>query len=88
GGNLVPETGTDRPRRFSQEWVKVQDLLGHEQTDIAVLRHVATLRFAHDENEAYMTCPVARLIRNAQGMWEFDNHFIPPLLSCQGSAEL
>ncbi|MGC6643365.1 type VI secretion system baseplate subunit TssK, partial [Escherichia coli] len=41
-----------------------------------------------DENEAYMTCPVARLIRNAQGMWEFDSHFIPPLLSCQGSAEL
>ena len=88
GGNLVPETGTDRPRRFSQEWVKVQDLLGHEQTDIAVLRHAATLRFAHDENEAFMTCPVARLIRNAQGAWEFDSRFIPPLLACQGSLEL
>ncbi|MEQ4620424.1 type VI secretion system baseplate subunit TssK [Providencia vermicola] len=88
GGNLVPETGTDRPRRFNQEWVKVQDLLGHEQTDIAVLRHEATLRFAHDENKAYMTCPVARLIRNTQGMWEFDSHFIPQLLACQGSLEL
>lgn len=88
GGNLIPETGTDRPRRFNQEWIKVQDLLGHEQTDIAVLRHMVTLRLAHDENAAFMTCPVARLIRNTQGAWVFDTHFIPPLLACSGSLEL
>ncbi|KPD02826.1 type VI secretion system baseplate subunit TssK [Moellerella wisconsensis] len=88
GGNLVPEGGTERPRRFYQEWIKVQDLVGHEQTDIAVLRHAVSLRFAHDDNSAYITCPVAKLIRNAQGAWTFDPHFIPPLLSCQGSPAL
>ncbi|EMS1063066.1 type VI secretion system baseplate subunit TssK [Providencia stuartii] len=88
GGNLVSEGSTERPRRYSQEWVKVQDIIGHEQTDIAVLRHAVSLRFAHDENQAYMTCPVARLIRNAQGAWVLDSHFIPPLLSCHASKEL
>ncbi|EKT57246.1 type VI secretion system baseplate subunit TssK [Providencia burhodogranariea] len=88
GGNLMTEGSTDRPRRFSQEWVKVQDIVGHEQTDIAVLRHAVTLRFAHDENQAYITCPVARLVRNAQGAWMFDKQFIPPLLACHASSEL
>ena len=88
GGNLIPEDSTERPRRFRQEWVKVQDLVGHEQTDIAVLRHAVSLRFAQDENSAYITCPVARLIRNTQGAWTFDPSFIPPLLSCHGSSAL
>lgn len=88
GGNLLSETNTETPRRFAQEWVKVQDLVGHEQTDIAVLRHAVSLRFAHDENSHYITCPVARLVRNTQGGWAFDSTFIPPLFSCQGSHEL
>ncbi|MGO2335858.1 type VI secretion system baseplate subunit TssK [Providencia sp.] len=88
GGNLIPEESTDRPRRFCQEWVKVQDLVGHEQTDIAVLRHTVSLRFAQDENSAYITCPVARLIRNTHGAWMFDPSFIPPLLSCHSNSAL
>lgn len=88
GGNLMQEGRSDRPQQFYQEWMKVQDLVGQEQTDIAVLRHSITLRYAHEENSAYMTCPVARLIRNTQGAWEIDKHFIPPLLSCSASAEL
>lgn len=88
GGNLVPEGQSERPRRFMQEWVKVQDLAGDEQTDIAVLRHSLSLRSAHEENSAYITCPVARLIRNGQGTWSFDKQFIPPLLSCTASTEL
>ena len=88
GGNLMVEGSTERPRRFYQEWEKVQDLVGHEQTDIAVSRHAVSLRLAHDDNSAYITCPVARLIRSAQGAWAFDTNFIPPLLSCQGNPAL
>lgn len=88
GGNLLSEANADRPRRFAQEWVNVQDLVGHEQTDIAVLRHAVSLRFAHNENSHYITCPVARLVRNVQGGWVFDTTFIPPLLSCHGNQEL
>lgn len=88
GGNLMPENTTDRPRRFYQEWHNVQDLVGHEQTEIAISRHCVSLRFAHDENSAYVTCPVARLIRNTQGAWMIDPQFIPPLLSYQGNHQL
>ncbi len=85
GGNLALDNHTERPRRFQQEWVKVQDLIGQEQTDIAILRHALSLRYAHDENSAYITCPVARLIRNGQGLWALDDHFIPPLLDYSAS---
>ena len=88
GGNLVPESGSERPRRYQQEWVNLQDLMGDSQTEIAVLRHALSLRFAHEENSAYLTCPVARLLRNGQGAWVLDKQFIPPLLSCNASEAL
>lgn len=88
GGNLVPESGSERPRRYQQEWVNLQDLMGDSQTEIAVLRHALSLRFAHEENSAYLTCPVARLLRNGQGAWVLDKQFIPPLLSCNASEVL
>lgn len=37
------------------------------------------LRFSIDENSGYQTYPIARLNRNAQGYWEIDSSFIPPL---------
>ena len=67
GGNLSSGNGVSRPCRWQQEWLPVQDLSGQERTDMAVLRHAITLRYAHDDNSAYLTCPVACLIRNAQG---------------------
>ncbi len=39
----------------------VQELAGHERSDLAVLRHSLTLRLSTQENSAYLTCPVARL---------------------------
>jgi type VI secretion system protein ImpJ len=37
------------------------------------------------ENTAYLTCPLARLVRNAQGQWSRDPAFIPPMLSVSAS---
>lgn len=85
GGNLDDGQDSARPRRWRQEWVTVQELSGHERTELAVLRHAVTLRFAHQENSAYLICPVVRLIRNAQGQWELDDNFIPPMLSLSAS---
>ncbi|MFO6296731.1 type VI secretion system baseplate subunit TssK [Rahnella selenatireducens] len=81
GGNLDDGQDSERPRRWKQEWVTVQELSGHERTELAIMRHAVTLRFAHQENSAYLTCPVVRLTRNAQGQWMQDNAFIPPMLS-------
>ncbi len=39
------------------------------------------LRFSIDENRGYKTHRIARLNRNAQGLWEIDPSFIPPLLA-------
>ena len=55
---------------------------------MAVLRHAITLRYAHDDNSAYLTCPVACLIRNAQGQWELGHDFLPPSLSLSASPSL
>ncbi|MCC8381218.1 type VI secretion system baseplate subunit TssK [Xenorhabdus sp. PB30.3] len=88
GGNLAQDGHNDRPRRYQQEWVPVQDLIGNEMTDIAIERYAITLRYSHEENGAYLVCPVARLIRNSQGQWTFDRHFIPPMLACSASQRL
>ncbi|CNI12933.1 type VI secretion protein [Yersinia massiliensis] len=85
GGNLDDGQDSARPRRWLQEWVTVQELAGHERTELAIMRHAVTLRFAHQENSAYLTCPVVRLIRNTQGQWMEDEHFIPPMLSLAAS---
>ncbi|WP_436882684.1 type VI secretion system baseplate subunit TssK [Enterobacter asburiae] len=88
GGNLDDGRDSERPRRWKQERVSVQELAGHEQTDIPVLRHALTLRLAHQENTAWLTCPVARLVRNAQGQWVRDTAFIPPMQALSGSPSL
>lgn len=85
GGNLDDGRDSERVRRWKQEWVEVQDLCAEERTELAVLRHAVTLRFAHQENSAYLTCPVARLVRNTQAQWVLDNSFIPPMLALSAS---
>jgi len=88
GGNLDNGLDSDRPRRWKAERVVVQELAGHERGELAILRNAITLRLSSQENTAYLTCPVARLVRNAQGLWSRDPAFIPPLLSLSASPRL
>ncbi len=84
GGNL--DDGQESARRaLRAEQVTVQELAGHERSELAVLRHALTLRLSTEENAAFLTCPVARLVRDAQGQWIVDPEFIPPLLSLAAS---
>ncbi|RAW85601.1 type VI secretion system baseplate subunit TssK [Photorhabdus laumondii subsp. clarkei] len=69
------------PLRYQQEWVEIQDRYGNGRESIAVERHAISLRFQHDQNEAYLTCPLARLVRDGQSGWMLDDRFVPPLLS-------
>lgn len=88
-GNNVDINGhSERPQRYRQEWVAVQDILGSDSTDMAVMRYAASLRYEHEENNEYLTCPVARLVRNAQGQWSLDDSFVPPLLAFSASPSL
>lgn len=78
---LFDEVKADRPTRYRQVWREVQDLFGDETQSIGVLEHVLSLRFAHDDNGDYLTCPIARLVRDGQGAWSVDPGYVPPLLS-------
>ncbi|WP_110973011.1 type VI secretion system baseplate subunit TssK [Pseudomonas huaxiensis] len=82
GGNcLFDGDRVERPTRYRQAWNEVQDVYADEVQSIGVLEHVLTLRLADDENADYMTCPVARLVRDVQGIWSLDPAYVPPLLS-------
>ncbi|PJR67883.1 type VI secretion system baseplate subunit TssK [Raoultella sp. T31] len=85
GGNLDNGQDSERPKRWKAERVVVQELAGYESGELAILRNAITLRLSTQENTAYLTCPVARLARNAQGLWSRDTSFIPPMLSVAAS---
>lgn len=82
GNNCLFETNkADRPTRYRQDWRQVQDLYGDESQSVGVLEHALSLRFAYDDNGNYLTCPIARLVRDEQGVWSLDPGYVPPLLS-------
>jgi type VI secretion system protein ImpJ len=82
GNNCLFDGGQgDRPTRYRQDWRQVQDIYTDEVQSVGVLEQVLSLRFEHDENGDYLTCPIARLMRDGQGAWSLDPDYIPPLLS-------
>lgn len=86
GGNcLKPEEVAERPVRFRQRWRDVRNQFGDDTRQIAVMQPELTLRFAHQDNSDYLTCPLVRLQRDSQGAWLIDETFLPPLLQIQGS---
>ncbi|MED8850087.1 type VI secretion system baseplate subunit TssK [Escherichia coli] len=78
----------DRPVRYREEWVTLQDAFGSEEESMAVARFNFTIRFAHENNDSWKVCPVARLIRDGQNAWRQDPSFIPPLASFGASTVL
>lgn len=86
GGNcLKPDEVAERPVRYRQCWRDVRNTFGDDIRQIAVMQPALTLRFAHQDNSDYLTCPVARLQQDSQGSWQLDETFLPPLLSIRGS---
>lgn len=86
GGNcLKPEEVAERPVRFRQCWRDVRNAFGEDTRQIAVIQPALALRFAHQNNSDYLTCPVARLKQDSQGIWAQDEAFLPPLLTLRGS---
>ncbi|WP_166359564.1 type VI secretion system baseplate subunit TssK [Pseudomonas akapageensis] len=78
---LLEEAKADRPTRYRRDWRQVQDVYEDEVQSIGVLEHVLSLRLGSDANDDYLTCPVARLVRDGQGAWSLDATYVPPLLS-------
>ncbi|MFZ4215906.1 type VI secretion system baseplate subunit TssK, partial [Pantoea endophytica] len=86
GGNCLQESDVaERPVRFRQRWRDIRNLFGDDTRQVAVLQPELTLRYAHQDNSDWLTCPVARLQQDAQGGWALDSQFLPPLLTLQSS---
>lgn len=86
GGNcLKPDEVAERPVRYRQRWRDIRNAFGEDTRQIAVMQPELTLRFAHQNNSDYLTCPLARLQRDSQGNWALDETYLPPLLALQGS---
>lgn len=82
GNNCVLDAvSVERPTRYRQDWRAVQDVYGDEVQSIGVLEHTLSLRLDSDDNGDYLTCPIARLVRDGQGGWSLDPTYVPPLLS-------
>ncbi|WJF90226.1 type VI secretion system baseplate subunit TssK [Paraburkholderia bonniea] len=89
GGNCI-EAGqlSARPRRFVREYCQVSDLHGEGREEISVERHALALLFDFEPCGDYVTCPVGRFVRNAQGRFELDPVFVPPCLMLSASPRL
>lgn len=74
----------ERPVRYRQVWRTVQDIYGDDAQSVGVIVHALSLRLSTDGNADYVTCPVARLIRDGQAGWLLDASYVPPLLSFAG----
>lgn len=86
GGNcLAPDAIAERPVRYRQRWHDVRNIFGDDTRQIAVMQPELTLRFSHQNNSDYLTCPVARLLQDSQGVWALDDAFLPPLMTVQSS---
>lgn len=89
GGNcLFDGRKAERPLRYQQDWREVQDVHDEDLQQIAVMQHNLTLRLDSDDNAAWSTCPLVRLVRDGQGQWSFDDGFVPPLLRFSAHAGL
>lgn len=83
-GELVP-----RPTRYSTEQIAVPDLYTSAlETELTVLRADVRILVEQENRDGYHCMPVARILRNATGMWTLDGSYIPPLLALDASTAL
>lgn len=89
GGNCMEDGERPaRPRRFQREYTQVADIHGEGKEEISVERHALALLFEFEQAGDYVTCPIGRVVRNAQGRFEFDTSFVPPCLSLSANGQL
>jgi type VI secretion system protein ImpJ len=89
GGNCIEDGEKPaRPRRFVREYLQVMDINGEGEEEISVERHALALLFDFEKPDNYVSCPIGRLTRNAQGQFEIDSTFVPPCLFLSANERL
>lgn len=90
GGNSCDaQTTTPRPARFASEQVAVPDLYTNAlETEITALRANVRILIEQENRDGYQCIPIARLCKNATGVWIVDEAHVAPLITLDGSAQL
>jgi type VI secretion system protein ImpJ len=70
-----------RARRTYREFVKVTDLNGVAESEIAAERHAVRLLFDFESHADDTVCTIARLTRTTSGHFQVDHRFVPPCLT-------
>ncbi|MDO1562661.1 type VI secretion system baseplate subunit TssK [Neisseria sp. MVDL20-010259] len=84
--NLVSDSDNlAAPKRFVKRFERVMDMFSNEEVELSVEQYNLQLRFDFEANDEYITCPIARLVRNENGRLMLDINYIPPLLLMAGS---
>ncbi|MFM0550063.1 type VI secretion system baseplate subunit TssK [Paraburkholderia sediminicola] len=78
------ETALARPRRSYREFVKVTDLNGTDEAEIAAERHAVRLLFDFEQHADDTVCAIARLTRGTGGHFHVDHRYVPPCLTLAG----
>ncbi|MFM0226304.1 type VI secretion system baseplate subunit TssK [Paraburkholderia dipogonis] len=78
------ETTLARPRRSYREFVKVTDLNGTDEAEIAAERHAVRLLFDFEPHADDTVCAIARLTRGTGGHLRVDHRYVPPCLTLAG----
>lgn len=86
--NLASSNDINTPRRFVKTFAQVGDVFSEEEAELTVEQYNLQLRFDFEENDNYILCPLTKIIRNENGQFAFDEHYIPPLLLITGSSWL
>jgi type VI secretion system protein ImpJ len=73
-----------RPRRSYREFVKVIDLNGTGEAEIAAERHAVRLLFDFEPHADDTVCAIARLTRTTRGQFQVDHRYVPPCLTLAG----
>ena len=90
GGNRSDQIADNaKPVRFHSAEVSVSDLYTDAlETEISALRANVRLMLETENRDGHLSLAIARLVKNAAGVWSVDDGFIPPLVAISGANSL
>ncbi len=89
GNSSAPDAVSARPARFSSELVATPDLHTNAlETEVTALRANVRILLAQENRDGHQCVPIARICKNATGVWTLDETYVPPLLGIEGSPPL
>ena len=90
GGNCVLETGAaaNGVRYVAEERAVMDEITGGDEKPVRFGRKSIRFLFEGEPKEGYETLPLARVRRIGANQFNFDDHFIPPVLKFSASPPL